>query len=133
MPHNGAFGWAFERPLAGILDGQSNTLLIGEWIHIDQRGGDMAKVPGNVRGWIMGSNENKASYSYKIVQHTINAPLDRGADGIAYNHLPFGSYHTGGANFALLDGSVHFLTDQIDFELYKDLATCNGSEDAQLP
>ena len=44
------------------------------------------------------------------------------------NDLPFGSEHPGGAFFALVDGSVHFLHDDIDFTIYQDLATKCGGE-----
>jgi prepilin-type processing-associated H-X9-DG protein len=49
-----------------------------------------------------------------------------------FNHLPFGSHHSGGANFALGDGRVTFIDDGIDFALYKDLASCNGVAVAPL-
>ena len=39
-----------------------------------------------------------------------------------------GSQHTGGANFALGDGSVRFIRDTIDLNTYKALASRNGGE-----
>ncbi|QDT65152.1 DUF1559 domain-containing protein [Calycomorphotria hydatis] len=37
----------------------------------------------------------------------------------------FGSYHVGGANFACADGSVHFLSENIDLETFANLAIRN--------
>jgi prepilin-type N-terminal cleavage/methylation domain-containing protein len=44
------------------------------------------------------------------------------------NDLYFGSDHPGGAQFAVADGSVQFLVDSIDLDVYWDLATRNGDE-----
>jgi len=49
---------------------------------------------------------------------------------IAYNDLPFGSFHVGGANFAYGDGSVHFMPDTIDLDVYLALGSRNGGEDS---
>jgi len=40
----------------------------------------------------------------------------------------FRSYHVGGGLFTLCDGSVQFLTDSIDMDLYRALSTMRGSE-----
>jgi prepilin-type N-terminal cleavage/methylation domain-containing protein/prepilin-type processing-associated H-X9-DG protein len=40
----------------------------------------------------------------------------------------FSSYHTGGANFVFLDGSVHFIADKIDSITFKSLGTMQGGE-----
>jgi len=42
--------------------------------------------------------------------------------------LPFGSFHTGGSNFAYADGSIHFVAEDITPALYVALATRNGEE-----
>jgi prepilin-type N-terminal cleavage/methylation domain-containing protein/prepilin-type processing-associated H-X9-DG protein len=47
---------------------------------------------------------------------------------ITVNDLPFGSMHTGGANFAFGDGSVKFLPDSIDVNTYLALGSRNGAE-----
>lgn len=38
-----------------------------------------------------------------------------------------------GANFAFADGSIHFLSEYIDYQLYRKLSTINGGEPAFLP
>ncbi|MBB3209695.1 prepilin-type N-terminal cleavage/methylation domain-containing protein [Rhodopirellula rubra] len=43
------------------------------------------------------------------------------------------SYHTGGAMHAMLDGSVHFITESIDRDLYHALFSRNGREVVQWP
>ncbi len=47
--------------------------------------------------------------------------------------LPFGSFHPGGANFAYVDGSVHYETDDIDPALYIARGSRNGGETGQEP
>ncbi|HCO25773.1 MAG TPA: prepilin-type cleavage/methylation domain-containing protein, partial [Gimesia maris] len=34
----------------------------------------------------------------------------------------FGSWHQGGAHFTLADGSVHFIGENIDLSVYRQLA-----------
>ena len=56
-------------------------------------------------------------------------PVPEGVDAnILTAELPFGSFHVNGANFAYGDGSVHFLTTDIEPALYVALATRNGEE-----
>jgi prepilin-type N-terminal cleavage/methylation domain-containing protein/prepilin-type processing-associated H-X9-DG protein len=40
----------------------------------------------------------------------------------------FSSFHTGGANFVFLDGSVHFISNSIDPTLFAGLGTVQGGE-----
>jgi prepilin-type N-terminal cleavage/methylation domain-containing protein/prepilin-type processing-associated H-X9-DG protein len=49
---------------------------------------------------------------------------------VHYNDLPFGSFHAGGANFAYGDGSVRFMPDDIDLNVYLALGSRNGGETA---
>ncbi|HEX4412905.1 MAG TPA: DUF1559 domain-containing protein [Lacipirellulaceae bacterium] len=44
----------------------------------------------------------------------------------------FKSLHPGGAHFAMADGSVHFVNENIDGAVYRGLSTRNGSEDASV-
>ncbi len=121
--------------MAKIVDGTSHTLLIGERAYFPDPwswGGRWRKAP-----W---PPEEIRMYSAKNLVWPINA----GRSGLAvfkfdprwtaagnqmqHNDLSFGSHHPGGAQFAIADGSVHFLTDGMDFTLLQDLATRAGRE-----
>lgn len=43
------------------------------------------------------------------------------------------SYHTGGVNVTMLDGSVQFITDSIELDLWQALSTRKGKEVVALP
>ena len=43
------------------------------------------------------------------------------------------SFHTGGGNFLYLDGSVKFMSPNIDMKTYRGLSTIQGSEVVQRP
>ena len=45
-----------------------------------------------------------------------------------WNTYAFSSYHAGGANFAMTDGSVRFVPDTIDLKTYRALATRQAGE-----
>ena len=45
-----------------------------------------------------------------------------------YNNHSFRSRHPGGMQFAFADGSVHFVTNAINLNLYRALATIQGGE-----
>ena len=127
VPDNGVFDWETRCRYRDITDGCSHTLAIGEFVHIDTRDGTYTEPPGSVRSWIASSTDH-ASYSFKVVVHPFNTPLDRTLDGVPYNWVPFGSYHVGGCHFVMADGSVHFLADGMDWDIYKALATRNAGE-----
>jgi len=43
------------------------------------------------------------------------------------------SKHPGGCNLLMADGSVHFVSENIDFQVYNYLGTRSGGEVAKLP
>jgi prepilin-type N-terminal cleavage/methylation domain-containing protein len=136
VPRNGIFMYIRCRAIAEVTDGTSNTLAMGEFVHHDKDGGPYSSY---VRAWILGANwPNTAgktdcgSYALKVLQYQLNSPLGI-SDGIPFNHLPMGSHHPGGADFLAADGSALFLTGQIQYSVYRELATCNRGGVVQLP
>ncbi len=98
-----------------ITDGLSNTLMVGEDIPTQ-----------NVHSSLYYSNGDYAPCNWPI-----NTPVADPADWP--RAFGFRSYHTGGANFALADGSVRFVAQSIDFANYRALCTRNVGETAQVP
>jgi prepilin-type processing-associated H-X9-DG protein len=49
------------------------------------------------------------------------------------NVYSFRSRHTGGANFAMGDGGVRFVTQSVDINVYRALGSHSGGEVANLP
>ena len=56
-----------------------------------------------------------------------------GDDGITYFHVSASSYHSGGVNVALADGSVRFVADNIDFPTWQAMGTKAGGEPLPPP
>ncbi len=67
---------------------------------------------------------------YKMHDNTTDRPImpTTGQKTIAYNDLPFGSFHPGGASFVYADDSMHFISDAIDPNIYLAIASRNSSE-----
>jgi hypothetical protein len=145
IPDNGAFKvkqeslGTFSRPIIGVArklshvtDGQSNSFLVGEFVHRNcQFGAFQEEPPGNVRPWYV-SGFSDAPYAFKILEYPPNICVTR--NDIPFNYLPMGSFHPGITQFALIDGSVHIVADDIDLEVYKHFATVNGGEvEGELP
>ncbi len=129
VPQNGMFGYEFSREVKDISDGLSNTLMIGEFVHIDEDlESGYAPPPGNVRTWVRSDNSGWGSYSFKVAEHPPNSRIDRISDAVPYNHLPFGSYHPNMTYFVFADGSVHGLTNLVELSIYQALASANGEE-----
>ena len=49
------------------------------------------------------------------------------------NDLAMGSNHTQGANFALGDGSVRFISQTVDLSVYIASSSINGKEVTSVP
>jgi prepilin-type N-terminal cleavage/methylation domain-containing protein len=109
------------RRFTDVTDGTSNTILIGEaltgkdyqnaWCHMDNAIATCA-YPPNAKNPITGKDY----------------PPDQW-----FNRYAFTSAHTGGAQFAMTDGSVRFINDSIDLAVFRALGTRAGGEVVQLP
>jgi prepilin-type N-terminal cleavage/methylation domain-containing protein len=138
IPDNGAFTVKQElngttpalvgsrRKLSQITDGQSNSFMIGEFVHRNcQFGAFKEEPPGNVRPWYV-SGYQDAPYQFKVCEFPPNICVSR--TDKPFNYLPMGSFHPGVTLFAKVDGSVHIVADNIDLITYKNLATVRGGE-----
>ncbi len=102
-----------------VTDGTSNTLMLAELSRNIPSG-----VTSHYRTWIRGNNGG--SGTTKNVTNPINSTFYNGSNN--FNDISFGSNHTGGCHFTLADGSVRFVSENIDLGLYKALASRKSSE-----
>ncbi|QDT41564.1 putative major pilin subunit [Gimesia alba] len=105
-----------------ITDGQTNTILLGESSSSNGWSAAMKKGWGGIQPWTWGiywyTDTRRLTLDSKNIQFPINYRGDFGT-----NHTPFTSYHEGGAHFMMADGSVHFISENIDLGLFKGLGT----------
>ena len=109
--------------LEQMADGTSNIFMIGE------------DIPGNNvhSGW---TRSNYATGTCAIPLNTgVTAPQLAAVGGATNwpNVYSFRSQHTTGANFAMGDGRVVFISQSIDLTVYRSLATHSGGETANIP
>ena len=118
---DGIFGANEPCKIAHILDGTSNTLMVGE-------------ATGAGAGTYMG--QAWVSANIYDTRDGINGPntvlggtfpgMDPSKPGQNVNDSGFSSYHPGGCNFMLADGSVSFLSQNISQNILAALTTRAG-------
>jgi len=113
-----------------VTDGLSNTLAFGEIAWNDYTG-----YREYTYGVYWTASTDLAIMSTKDVNWPINIGLQSTSTVYrGYNRSgAFGSHHPGGANFAIADGSVRFLSETINMDTYLSLASRNGGEVVTLP
>lgn len=109
-----------------IRDGTSNTLLVGEHATIDPAGRRTfwARTFG---AW----NKSTVVADSRTLIGDFQACVDLGGSWSCKRM--WGSFHPGGLQFALCDGSVRFVSESVDMNLLADTASIAGGEVAQLP
>jgi prepilin-type N-terminal cleavage/methylation domain-containing protein/prepilin-type processing-associated H-X9-DG protein len=104
-----------------IRDGASKTFLIGE------------AVPQwcgwSLWFWFDGST---ATCGIPLNCRLPGTPPESNSDNWKFNYS-FMSRHKSGANFALCDGSVSYINEQIDMAVYQGLGTIDGNEAVSVP
>jgi prepilin-type N-terminal cleavage/methylation domain-containing protein/prepilin-type processing-associated H-X9-DG protein len=113
--------------LAGVSDGTSNTLLIGETLPAEYK--DMLDDPKGWAGYFGNSScTTIIPLNYRVLPNTscTDDPTHYVRNwGVANG---FKSKHPGGVNFAFVDGSVHFLSQTISHETYQKLGCRNDGQ-----
>jgi prepilin-type processing-associated H-X9-DG protein len=118
---------------AAVLDGTSNTFLVGEVLQgqgQDLRGfvwwgdasGCTAYLPPNST-----LPDRIYSMSYCKSDPKLNLPCDL-SDATNPTMFAMRSRHPGGVNATLCDGSTRFISETIDLNTYRALSTTRGSE-----
>ena len=131
----GVFGIASKTRLRDILDGSSNSLIVGEAtnsrpdaaLHYHRLG----MAPIWIRSQIGTSGSGTLASTHQYVGSVLRYSAIEGTVNIDYriNGAPsypfdtFSSSHEGGAHFCLADGSVRFLSESIDQTTYENLTT----------
>lgn len=112
-----------------IIDGTSNTLMIGE----------IAGSTCKLEGAISGANYDKCFDGASWIRGQGLAgtkSIVRGLNvlGAYYNEIPYNSFHTGGVQFTLGDGSVRFVSDTVDvYDVLKRISSKNDGLQAAMP
>jgi prepilin-type N-terminal cleavage/methylation domain-containing protein/prepilin-type processing-associated H-X9-DG protein len=120
-----------------VTDGLSKTFMFGERSRDDPGGIVLAKTNYPLEGWCgwaWTSRENSVgdNLGHTAVPINYQIPQDGTATSfMAYDRISnWGSYHNGGANFCLADGSVNFIADSMDLTVLQALSTIAGGETA---
>jgi prepilin-type N-terminal cleavage/methylation domain-containing protein/prepilin-type processing-associated H-X9-DG protein len=106
---------------AKITDGTSKTILVSEkWVHSSLYQGDKINAQGDDKGWADG-------WDFDQLRCTILPPRSD-SEGTPPDSTPedpknylFGSAHAGGINTIFADGSVTFITYDVDLETFNRL------------
>lgn len=99
-----------------VTDGTSNTILLGECkAHFDPFGSAFAhNVPESL--YHLKINSTFLREIENDLQSGAPAPIASWQDAAGH-----ASYHTGGAHFVLVDGSVRFISENVDYVTYCNL------------
>jgi prepilin-type N-terminal cleavage/methylation domain-containing protein len=112
--------------LGELTDGTSNTMIVGE---ISWEEANCYRSWGRgASGVTMGSCKN-AEFGLNVKPYIATNALPATPN---FNSVSFGSQHTGGAQFAVGDGSVRFVSQSIDMATYWGSLTRNGGEVLRL-
>ncbi len=135
---DGVLHWDSDVKMGDITDGSSHTLMLGErtlfqehdswtyggtWFDAN-RDGDPTKIRvGAAKNIVWPINTMENGRAFYVNDYSALPPRE-----VLHNDLAFGSRHPGGAAFALADGSVHFLAEEFDLSILREMASRNGEE-----
>ncbi|MFW5692607.1 MAG: DUF1559 domain-containing protein [Thermoguttaceae bacterium] len=153
---NGVLAAHTATRIEDIRDGSSNVIMVGEtsdWGEHPSNPGRQYDIRGQYpHGPLMGCSrprndpnsmpgDPRVFNTTVIHSYPLNTKLSAGGAysnssmrGQNYdNNLPIQSAHPGGAHVLAADGSVHFLSESIEFDLYRNLAIRDSGAVGQIP
>jgi len=114
---NAGAGTLKKYTFLSVTDGTSNTFMIGE---------SLPNACAWTGWWAYSNNVTGTCGIYPNAQDTaVGAYVGPGDWNSCY---AFHSKHTGGLQFAMVDGSVHYVPNNISITVYRHLATIMGNE-----
>jgi prepilin-type N-terminal cleavage/methylation domain-containing protein/prepilin-type processing-associated H-X9-DG protein len=116
---DGMFGVGPGISIAEVTDGTSNTLMIGEITG----GGPGTNIGHHWMAWNLQSTANGINGASTVPGGSQDVSAGQGLYDSG-----FSSYHPGGAHFLMVDGSVQFLSENINALTLKWLTTRKGGE-----
>jgi prepilin-type processing-associated H-X9-DG protein len=129
--------------MASVTDGLSNTILIGETLCDKGDPHIYSGAVGNGRGWASFDGGNMMNGVLVPINYPIvSADIENDSKCLPDSKRNFWNWqvsngfksnHSGGANFAFADGSIHFIQQTIDPVTYIQLGVRNDGAVATLP
>ena len=110
-----------KNPISSFVDGTSTTVFLGEFAW---KGYQFWRP--FTRGWYT-DTRGTLMYLAKNVTYPINSNFS-----LKWNDGSFGSLHTGGCQFSRADGSVQFISQSVDMNVYRAVASKSGGESANV-
>jgi prepilin-type N-terminal cleavage/methylation domain-containing protein/prepilin-type processing-associated H-X9-DG protein len=128
MNGDGIFYVRSRTRFADVIDGLANTIFVSE---VPDSGGDAIgqfSAGADRKAMFSGGADSNppTEMSEFLIAAETNDPINGGAEEAA------GSWHPGGAQFLMGDGSVQFLSENMDMATYRALSTRNGGEAVSL-
>ena len=121
-------GFMIKMTDAKITDGTSKTLMVSEkWVQTQLYQGDPVNAQGDDRGWSDGWDFDslRSTMTTPISDRTDPVPNAQPTDPLNYK---FGSAHSGGINAVFADGSVGFISYDVDLETFNRLGNRSDGE-----
>lgn len=125
---NGAFYHNSRVSFRDMIDGTSNTLVVGERATIEVP--NTSPLETYYSTWVGNVGAGGSSYDYipRCLGAALTSPNPEPETTNSYFRQEFSSPHAGVAQFLLGDGSVRTVDDEIDATLYRGICTVNGGE-----
>jgi prepilin-type N-terminal cleavage/methylation domain-containing protein len=163
LMHDGNNTNTITTDMAAILDGTSNTFMVGEvgksynvnpsllnggnypvWIGGNSQGGCHARMTGSHLRWASarfpinfkipaGIQGTGGTGTGTMTPNMFAVPQGAAQNAVHISDLSFGSYHPGIAQFVMGDGAVKQVPETINANIYHALGGRNEGTPAQLP